>query len=192
MISLQFCNDFCNFVFMMTTEQSLNLLFSKRAWHKHSGIKESTARVYKKRFMENKLEMETRIKILRACGFKLVQDMQWEEQIDHDQIKKTLIDKLKRENAFWSYKTSSSLQISDDKLIEMVLLHLDIDDIHSLFQLFPKKRIKVIWKEKILSQEPLYHDLNRLYAFLFFYIKDPELYIRNHVRKHFKSIQCMD
>ena len=74
---------------MMTTEQSLQKLFSKRAWYKDSGIKESTARVYKKRFLENRLEIETRIKILKACGFKLVQEMQWEKQTDHEKIKNT-------------------------------------------------------------------------------------------------------
>jgi hypothetical protein len=176
----------------MTTEQSLYQLFSKRAWYKHSGIKESTARVYKKRFMENKLELETRIKILRACGFKLVQEMQWEGQISQEQIKKNLIDKLHKERAFWFYKPSSELQISDDKLIEMVLLYLDLDDIHSLFQLFPKKRIQAVWKEKILSQEPFFHGMNRLYAFLLFDIKDPDRYIRDCVHKRYKSIQCRD
>jgi hypothetical protein len=176
----------------MTTEQSLQKLFSKRAWYKDSGIKESTARVYKKRFLENKLETKTRIKILKACGFKLVQEMQWEEQTDHEQIKNALSDMLHRENAFWSYDPSSTSHIPDDKLIEMVLLHLDIDDINSLFRLFNKKRIKTIWKEKMLSQEPFYHGLNRLYAFLFFNIKDPDRYIREMTNKRYQSIRCRD
>jgi len=62
----------------MTTEQALNKLFSERAWWKNSGINESSARSYKKRFLEGKLEMETQIKILNTCGFRMVQQMQWE------------------------------------------------------------------------------------------------------------------
>lgn len=62
----------------MTTEEALKKLFQKRAWHKNSGFNESTARIYKKRFFENKLELKTQIKILKSCGFIMVQQMQWE------------------------------------------------------------------------------------------------------------------
>ena len=64
----------------MTTEQALNNLFSKRAWWKDSGINESSARSYKKRFLEGKLEIGTQIKILKTFGFTLVQQMEWENE----------------------------------------------------------------------------------------------------------------
>jgi len=67
-----------------------------------------------------------------------------------------------------------------------------MDDILLLFRLFPKKKIQAVWKEKVLSQEPLYHRLNRLYAFLLFDLKDPDRFIRDCVHKRFKSIQCRD
>jgi len=78
---------------MLTTQQSLERLFSRRAWHKNSGINGSTARVYKKRFFENRLEFETRVKILEACGFKLIQEMQWKEKVDNEQLKMKLTEK---------------------------------------------------------------------------------------------------
>jgi len=56
--------------------------------------------------------------------------------------------------------------------------YLDIDDIINLFKLYPKQKIRQVWKEKILVQEPMYHGINRLYAFLFFDIKNPDRYIR--------------
>jgi hypothetical protein len=68
------------FVFIMTTEQALTTLFSERAWYKDFGIKESSARSYKKRFLEGRLELETQMKILKVCGFRLVQQMQWKKQ----------------------------------------------------------------------------------------------------------------
>jgi hypothetical protein len=172
---------------MVTTQQALNQLFRDRAWWKDSGINESSARSYKKRFLEGKLELETQIKILNACGFQLVQQMQWEKKTENENLYKSLINKLHKENAFWSYDTSKIDQISDDALIEKVLLHLDIDDIQILFKLYPATKIKKVWKEKMLSQEPMYHGLNRLYSFLFFNIKQPDRYISNFNSKQYNA-----
>lgn len=63
----------------MTTEQALKKLFEERAWWKGSGLNESSARSYKKRFFDGKLEIETQIKILNACGYKVVQQLEWEK-----------------------------------------------------------------------------------------------------------------
>jgi len=42
----------------MTSEQALTKLFNKRAWYKKYGLKESTARAYKKRFLDRTLEID--------------------------------------------------------------------------------------------------------------------------------------
>jgi len=63
----------------MTTDEALKQLFSQRGWHKGTGFNESSARSYKNSFSKGKLVMETKIKILKACGFKLVQEMNWEK-----------------------------------------------------------------------------------------------------------------
>ncbi len=172
----------------MTTDQSLSQLLSRRAWYKGSGINENTARVYKKRFLENSLEMETRIKILRTAGFRLVQEMKWEESCDPQQIRIELTAKLHKIKAFWSYDPIRIKQIPEDVLIEKVLMHLDIEDVRLLFRLYSKKEIKQVWKEKMLRQEPGLNGLNRLYAFLFFDIKDPDRYIRDYKRQWSKSL----
>ncbi len=105
-----------------------------------------------------------------------------------DEIRKVLINKLQEENAFWSYQYV--VHISDDALISNVLLYLDIDDILTLFVLFPKRKVQNVWKEKMLAQEPMYHGLNRLYAFLFFNIQNPDRYIRDYKNKRYKSLIC--
>jgi hypothetical protein len=175
---------------IMTTEQALNILFNERAWWKDSGINESSARSYKKRFLEGRLEIETQLKILNSFGFRVVQQMQWEKDLSKEQLYKSLINRLHKEHVFWSYDKSQISQISDDALIEKVLLHLDIDDIKALFKLYPKTKIQRVWKEKMLAQVPLYHGLNRLYAFLLFDIKHPDRYIRDFKNKRYKSIIC--
>jgi hypothetical protein len=174
----------------MTTEQALNKLFNERAWWKDSGINESSARSCKKRFLEGRLEIETQIRILNTCGFRLVQQMQWEKDLIKEQLYKALINRLHHEHAFWPYDISKINQVSDDALIEKVLLHLDIDDIKILFKLYPKTKIQRVWKDKMLAQEPLYHGLNRLYSFLLFNIKHPDRYIRDYKNKRYKSVIC--
>jgi hypothetical protein len=107
--------------------------------------------------------------------------------MDSEQIHQNLLNKLHQEHAFWSYDPTRMEEISDDAFIGSVLLYLDIDDIINLFKLYPKRKIQQIWKEKMLSQEPMYHGLNRLYAFLFFDIKNPDRYIRDFKRKYYQS-----
>ena len=63
----------------MTTQQALYSLFSKREWWKDSEMNESSAGSYKKKFPDGKPEIETQIKTLTACGFKVVQQMQREK-----------------------------------------------------------------------------------------------------------------
>ncbi len=114
--------------------------------------------------------------------------MRWEEKMERDRLRIELTEKLKKEHAFWLFDLSSLSVIPDEMLIEKTLMHLDIEDVKSLFVLFPQSRIKALWKEKMLSQEPMYHQLNRLYAFLFFNLKDPDRYIRNYVNQKRKAV----
>ncbi|MCU0461576.1 MAG: hypothetical protein MUF36_06130 [Bacteroidales bacterium] len=173
---------------MLTTDQAIEKLVSRRGWYKDSGLKGTTARVYKKRFLENKLELESRIRLLEVCGYRIVRQMRWENRNNSEKIKMDLFRKLRREKAFW-YINNSSREISDKVLIEKALMYLDIGDIDTLFTIFPKKMIKDIWKELIVPQGPAYHKVNVLYAFLYFDIAHPERYIRDSLRKRLTSLQ---
>jgi hypothetical protein len=170
----------------MTTEQSLQQLFSRRAWHKNTGIGASTARTYRKRFRNNELELPTKIKILKASGYQLVKDMDW--KMNPSVIRSDLMRKIFRNKAFWSYDTKRMDCLTDEILIEKVLLFLDIEDITSLFLLFERQDIRKVWLEKMVSQEPMYHVLNRLYAVLFFGIKNPDRYITRFLKKRQQSL----
>jgi hypothetical protein len=108
--------------------------------------------------------------------------------VNNKQLRKRLEKKLIKRNAFWSYDKSSIVVIPDDVLIEKVLLHLDIEDVQSLFFLFPKKEIKKVWQDVVLPREPSYHNINKLYAFMFFDIQHADRYIRYYKNKHIKSI----
>jgi len=104
--------------------------------------------------------------------------------------KKFLFNRLKKENAFWSYAPSSVLlkNMDDDTLIEKVLLHLDIDDINRLFALYPKAKIKKVWRTRLCPLEPYYNGLNRLFAYIYFDVKNPDRYIKRQSKKHIKEL----
>jgi len=167
---------------MMSTDEALRLLFSRRGWWRGSGLPEGTARSYKKRFFENSLEMETRMKILLACGFQVARELQWKAADPSEGIRLSLERELRKMNAFWSFQLPDNMPVPDDLLIEKVLLHLDIQEIRQLFILFDSNRIRKIWKKRMLPLGTQYDGLNRLYAFLFFGIKHPDRYLRDHAK----------
>jgi hypothetical protein len=106
-------------------------------------------------------------------------------------IKSNLVDSLKKLNAFWSYQNSgiSGKTISDEMLIEKSLIHLDIDDLKKLFFLFPHKKIREVWKNQLCIQDPYYHELNVMLAYLYFNIKKPDRYLKKVSNNHLKSIK---
>jgi hypothetical protein len=104
-------------------------------------------------------------------------------------LKVQLADKLISNKVFWSYADVKADDISDEILIEKVLIYLDIEDINSLFLIYPHKIIRDIWRKEIVIQDPLYHSLNLLLAFLYFHIKSPEKYIQKNSHKHLLSFQ---
>lgn len=107
---------------------------------------------------------------------------------DKDKIKKELFESLKKAHALWSFREPKLSQISDEMLIEKVLLHLDIQDINKLFRIYPKSRIKNIWMNNIIPLEPQYHSYNILFGALYFGIKNPSRYIKMKTNQHIKSL----
>ena len=49
--------------------------------------------------------------------------------MQESEIKRYLIRRLKQANAFWSYDVGSIKDVPDDILVELVIMHLDLDDI---------------------------------------------------------------
>ena len=66
-------------------------------------------------------------------------------------VKEILSKKLIERNSFWSFKMPT--EIPDDILIEKPVIFLDIEDINQLFKLFPPKKIKQIWRDRLVIQE---------------------------------------
>ena len=106
-----------------------------------------------------------------------------------EDIRQILFDKLKDGNHLWSYDLSKMDSISDEALIEHVLLYLDIKDIDLLFHVFSFSKIKRIWLDRVAPQGEMFHSFNVLYAWYYFGAKHPEAYVKSIETRHIN--QCM-
>lgn len=113
------------------------------------------------------------------------------KEIIKSEIRKILFQKLKEQHAFWSFDISDQQEVSDEIIILKTLIHLDIDEINLLYKGWSKRVIKKVWREQLVIQGDYYKNLNRLIAWLYFDIKEPDKYIKMIITKHInKLIAC--
>ena len=106
-------------------------------------------------------------------------------------IKSNLLAKLKQAHCFWSYNEDTISDISDDMLIEKTLLHLDLEEIDLLFQLYPYRKIKKVWLEYLVPQEEYLYTLNRFLAWYYFKAKSPDAYIKSMATRHYNRLAAI-
>ena len=106
-------------------------------------------------------------------------------------IREHLCNELVAKNAFWSYDVKSYDIIPDEELIEKCFTVLDIPDINLMFELYPRKRIQQVWRERMAIQGEYMQMLNIMIAMYYFGIKEPEKYLtrveQQHINKIFKQ-----
>jgi hypothetical protein len=91
-----------------------------------------------------------------------------------------LIEKLKEENRFWSYASGfKDSDVPDEILIEKTLVYLDLDEIKVLFELYGKQKVKRVWLERLVPQGEYLYTLNRFFAWYYFRVKKPDMYIKS-------------
>ena len=83
---------------------------------------------------------------------------------------------------------SKMVDISDEALIEHVLLHLDIDDINRLFLHYGYKKVKRVWLDRVAPQGERYRALNVFLAWYYFGAKRPEAYVKSIETRHINRI----
>lgn len=106
--------------------------------------------------------------------------------------KDILINKLIEQNRFWSYNIVQDDYFPDDLIIEKTLIYLDIDDLNNLFSVYSKRKIKQVWLERLVLQGDYYRKLNRLLAWMYFDVKNPDKYINKILNKHIRELKCRD
>ena len=103
--------------------------------------------------------------------------------------KDILSKKLIERNSFWSHQMLHDDLVPDEILIEKTLIYLDIDDINKLFDLFPYRKIKEVWRNRLVIQGDYYRSLNKLLAWMYFDIKNPDLYIKTCMSQHMNKFK---
>ena len=103
-------------------------------------------------------------------------------------IRNHLCKELVSKNAFWSYDVKSFDTIPDEEIIEKCFTTLDMDDIDLMFELYPRKRILQIWKDRMAIQGEYMQMLNIMIAMYYFGIKEPEKYLARVERKHINNM----
>lgn len=109
----------------------------------------------------------------------------------NENARKQLFRKLKKENCFWSYDVSKMRSISDESLIEYVLLYLDIKDIDQIFLLFGYKKVKRVWLDRVAPQGEMFRPYNILYAWYYFGARRPEAYVKSIETRHMNRIMAV-
>jgi hypothetical protein len=104
-----------------------------------------------------------------------------------ESIKKGLLQALRKKKVFWPFDESDDFQISDEMLIEKVLIHCDLGAIDKLFDIFPKAEIQIVWENRILINER-YHSMNLLFAYLLFNIADPTSFVKERVESYIQKL----
>ena len=104
------------------------------------------------------------------------------------QLKKELLSQLKQQHCLWSYNQSAIREIPDEKLIELVMIHLDIPEINILFEIFPYQKVKQAWLTNLVPQADYYYPLNRFMAWYYFGAKKPDMYVKSMMTRHLHHI----
>ena len=89
------------------------------------------------------------------------------------------MERLRQEHCLWSYDVDSEGCIPDNLLIELTLIHLDIDDINILFDVFTYQQVKKVWLQYVVAQGERYYTLNKFLAWYYFHAKRPRTYVRS-------------
>jgi len=140
---------------------------------------------------EMSLDMAIRIESLFGLKDGTILTLQARARIlrRKEQIRDSLIFKLKESPAFWSYKDVDPSALSDEDIIENTILHLDMEEIKQLFTLYGSQKVKSVWKKRLACQGEHLFDLNVLMAMYFFGIMEPEKYLKRLEQEYFKKLQ---
>jgi len=74
----------------------------------------------------------------------------------HIEKKIALTKKLADEGYLWSYEKKEGASLDDDELIEKSLAHLEFEEMYLLFDIFPYKKVRQVWLERLVAQNEYY------------------------------------
>ncbi len=103
--------------------------------------------------------------------------------LSHKQLKQQIAQDIKP-YAFWSYGSSELSDISDDRLIEAVLIYGDDHLRLQLLELYNFQKVQQVWEEKLVIRGSYFKELNRKIASDLLRIPNPKAFIRESYKKN--------
>ncbi|MCF0183465.1 MAG: helix-turn-helix domain-containing protein [Bacteroidaceae bacterium] len=94
------------------------------------------------------------------------------------ELKQSLLNSLSSAHAFWSHPMGLPDEVPDEEIIEKTFMCLDVEDIATMFELYPKSQIKKVWLEHMVPQGDYLRRLNTMIAYVYFDIDNPERYLQ--------------
>ncbi len=108
--------------------------------------------------------------------------------VNREAVKQELLDRLKQEHCFWSYRADTLTDVPDDVLIEKTLRHLDLPEIDSLFTIYSYRQVKQVWLQHLVPQGEYLGTLNRFFAWYYFNAKRPDTYLKAMETRHYNRM----
>ncbi|MBU1169802.1 MAG: hypothetical protein KKD44_09595 [Proteobacteria bacterium] len=107
--------------------------------------------------------------------------------------KEKLFEIIKNDQLFWSYNVGCAEDISDDLLIEHILIYSDVDVIKALFSVYDHQRIRLVWEQRIITDNR-YKRLNVYLGRIFFNIEEIGAFIheKNAAHSRYDKLKRLD
>lgn len=99
--------------------------------------------------------------------------------MDMQSRKRAILEKVKAAGGLWSYQGIPE-HLDDDSIIESALVHMDLEDLPMLLEIWSKSHIKRVWKERLVSQGKRMNILNYILAVKLFGVKHPDNYLARY------------
>jgi len=108
-----------------------------------------------------------------------------------EEKKVALFEKLKAKGIFWSYSKDISFEEAGENLtIEYIVKYADFDDIKEALEIFGKKTVKKVWKEKLRSDKR-FIKTNLLIARVFFHMDVESSYFKEMKNERFEKLRLL-
>lgn len=107
------------------------------------------------------------------------EELQKRKQFSVAAEKKHIIKLIKEGGGLWSYQGVPE-SLPDDDIIEGALIHLELEDLPLLLNIWNRARVKRVWKERLVSQGKRMNILNYILAVKFFGVHHPDQYLSRH------------
>ena len=105
---------------------------------------------------------------------------------DKDGKKHALWKRLERKGCAWSYAKNPEA-IDDELLIEKALVYLDFEEMHLLCDIYPRRVLRRVWRERLVPQGSYYNIINWLLAAMLFNIHNPDKYLKRYGRPRLET-----